>query len=67
MNYYSNDIFNNIQSLYTDFEQGKAAFWRMFDGSLYNDTRRKYNAVGAFMDIYDKVKDKQVFSNRVVG
>lgn len=30
----------------------------MFDHKLYRECRRKYSAIGAFPEIYDKIKSK---------
>lgn len=30
----------------------------MFDHQLYRECRRKYNAIGAFPEIYDKIRSK---------
>jgi delta24-sterol reductase len=44
------------QCLYAVTEQTRAEFWQMFDRTLYEQVREKYGAVGAFMDVFDKVK-----------
>jgi Delta24-sterol reductase len=44
------------QCLYAVTEQTRDEFWRMFDRTLYDQVRAKYGAVGAFMDVFDKVK-----------
>lgn len=44
------------QCLYAVTEQTRSEFWQMFDRTLYDAVREKYGAVGAFMDVFDKVK-----------
>ncbi|OAA73049.1 24-dehydrocholesterol reductase [Akanthomyces lecanii RCEF 1005] len=46
------------QLLYTDSFMTRTEFEEMFDHQLYRECRRKYNAIGAFPEIYDKVKSK---------
>ena len=47
---------HSYQCLYAVTEQTRAEFWQMFDRTLYEKVRAKYGAVGAFMDVFDKVK-----------
>ncbi|KAI5073424.1 hypothetical protein GOP47_0011437 [Adiantum capillus-veneris] len=47
---------NGYQALYTVTELCEADFWRMFDGTLYSECRRKYKALGTFMSVYYKSK-----------
>ncbi|MBX3251856.1 MAG: FAD-binding oxidoreductase [Myxococcales bacterium] len=47
---------DGYQCLYAVTEQSRDEFWEMFDRTLYEQVREKYGAVGAFMDVYDKVK-----------
>ncbi|KJZ70642.1 hypothetical protein HIM_09962 [Hirsutella minnesotensis 3608] len=46
------------QLLYADCFMTRAEFEEMFDHKLYRESRRKYNAIGAFPEIYDKIKSK---------
>ncbi|RCI12967.1 hypothetical protein L249_0489 [Ophiocordyceps polyrhachis-furcata BCC 54312] len=46
------------QLLYADCFMTRAEFEEMFDHSLYRQCRRKYKAIGAFPEIYDKIKSK---------
>ena len=41
--------------LYADTYMTKAEFWQMFDNSLYEWLRVKYDCKGAFPDVYEKV------------
>lgn len=50
------------QCLYAVTEQSEAEFWRMFDRTLYARVRARYGADGAFMDVYDKVRRRDVDS-----
>lgn len=47
---------HGYQALYAVTELSEKDFWRMFDGTLYNECRRKYKAVGTFMSVYYKSK-----------
>jgi len=47
---------HGYQCMYAVTEQTRAEFWQMFDGTLYEKVRAAYGAVGAYMDVYDKVK-----------
>jgi delta24-sterol reductase len=47
---------SGYQCLYAVTEQTRSEFWQMFDRTLYDVVREKYQAAGAFMDVYDKVK-----------
>jgi Delta24-sterol reductase len=47
---------DSYQCLYAVTEQSREEFWQMFDRKLYDEVREKYAAVGAFMDVFDKVK-----------
>lgn len=47
---------HGFQPQYTVSELTEKKFWRMFDGSLYESCRRKYGAVGTFMNLYYKSK-----------
>ncbi|RZR92736.1 hypothetical protein BHM03_00021091 [Ensete ventricosum] len=41
---------------YSVSELSENNFWRMFDRELYDHCRRKYKAIGTFMDVYYKSK-----------
>lgn len=41
--------------LYADTYMTRDEFWSMFDRTLYNAMRMKYEAEGVFVDVYDKV------------
>jgi delta24-sterol reductase len=45
-----------FQTLYAVTEQTRSEFWQMFDRTLYEQVRTRYGALGAFMDVYDKIK-----------
>ncbi|PKU75870.1 delta(24)-sterol reductase [Dendrobium catenatum] len=47
---------HGFQPQYAVSELSEKDFWRMFDGSLYEQCRRKYGSVGTFMSIYYKSK-----------
>eukprot|EP00250_Pteridium_aquilinum_P007496 c17201_g1_i1 orf=274-2031(+) len=47
---------HGYQALYTVTELSEEDFWRMFDGTLYNECRHKYKALGTFMSVYYKSK-----------
>lgn len=47
---------NGFQPQYSVSELSEKNFWRMFDGAHYEYCRRKYGAVGTFMDVYYKCK-----------
>jgi delta24-sterol reductase len=51
---------NAYQCLYAVTEQSEPEFWRMFDRRLYARVRAAYGAEGAFMDVYDKVRRRDV-------
>ena len=44
--------------LYADSHLTKVEFQKMFDHSLYEKVRTKYNAKSAFPEVYDKVNRK---------
>jgi delta24-sterol reductase len=46
------------QATYAVSEQSREEFWKMFDGTLYRNVRKKYGAESVFMDTYDKVHGK---------
>src|SRR6266516_2707605 len=45
-----------VQVMYADTFQTRAEFESMFDHTLYRECRKKYNAEGAFPEVWDKVK-----------
>lgn len=47
---------HGFQPQYAVSELSEKNFWRMFDGGLYEECRRKYKAVGTFMSLYYKSK-----------
>ncbi|XP_074564895.1 delta(24)-sterol reductase-like [Curcuma longa] len=47
---------HGFQPQYTVSELTEKNFWRMFDGSHYEQCRQKYGAVGTFMSVYYKSK-----------
>ncbi|KAK8921404.1 Delta(24)-sterol reductase [Platanthera zijinensis] len=47
---------HGFQPQYAVSELTEKNFWRMFDGGLYEQCRRKYGAVGTFMSVYYKSK-----------
>lgn len=47
---------HGFQPQYAVSELSEKDFWRMFDGSLYEQCRRKYGCVGTFMSVYYKSK-----------
>jgi delta24-sterol reductase len=47
---------HGYQALYAITELNREDYNKMFDRTLYNQVRKKYNAIGTFMDSYDKVK-----------
>lgn len=49
---------HGYQTLYAYTELSEQDFWKMFDKTLYEKCRKKYKAVGRFMDVYYKVGQK---------
>lgn len=49
---------HGYQTLYAMTELNEDDFWKMFDKTLYEKCRNKYNAIGHFMDVYYKVGRK---------
>ncbi|XP_008797923.2 delta(24)-sterol reductase-like [Phoenix dactylifera] len=47
---------HGFQPQYSVSELTEQNFWRMFDRSLYDQCRKKYKALGTFMDVYYKSK-----------
>lgn len=47
---------HGFQPQYSVSELSEHNFWRMFDRSLYDQCRKKYKALGTFMDVYYKSK-----------
>lgn len=47
---------HGFQPQYAVSELTEKNFWRMFDGSHYEQCRHKYGAVGTFMSVYYKSK-----------
>jgi len=47
---------HGFQPQYSVSELSEKNFWRMFDASHYEHCRRKYGAIGTFMDVYYKCK-----------
>ncbi|XP_064935076.1 delta(24)-sterol reductase-like isoform X1 [Musa acuminata AAA Group] len=47
---------HGFQPQYSVSELSEDNFWRMFDRELYDHCRRKYKAIGTFMDVYYKSK-----------
>ena len=47
---------HSFQPQYAVSELSEKNFWRMFDAGLYEQCRRKYNAIGTFMSVYYKSK-----------
>jgi delta24-sterol reductase len=46
---------NGFQMLYADTYMTREEFRSMFDHSLYDELRKKYDAIDAFPEVYDKV------------
>ena len=44
--------------MYADSYMTKEEFREMFDHTLYDEMRQKYNCFGAFPDVYEKVNKK---------
>ena len=55
MEKYTRDV-KGYQLLYADTFMTREEFREMFDHTLYDRVRKKYNAEGAFPEIYDKIK-----------
>ncbi|WKX97643.1 hypothetical protein Q1695_013367 [Nippostrongylus brasiliensis] len=47
---------NGVTVVHRGTEMSRAEFWEMFDSSLYEWLRVKYNCKEAFLDVYDKVR-----------
>ena len=50
---------HGYQTLYAVTELNETDFWKMFDKTLYEKCRKRYGAVGNFMDVYYKVGKKK--------
>jgi hypothetical protein len=50
--------FSRFQMMYADSYMTRDEFEQMFDHTLYKETRRKFEAPGAFPEVYDKVNKK---------
>ena len=48
-------IFFSFQMMYADSYMSKEEFREMFDHTLYDEMREKYQCTKAFPDVYDKV------------
>ncbi|VDM73137.1 unnamed protein product [Strongylus vulgaris] len=46
---------NGVKMLHGGTQMSRSEFWQMFDSSLYEWLRVKYNCKDAFLDVYDKV------------
>ncbi|KAK6734370.1 hypothetical protein RB195_017883 [Necator americanus] len=46
---------NGVRIMRADTQMSRSEFWQMFDSSLYEWLRVKYNCKEAFADVYDKV------------
>ncbi|VDM52716.1 unnamed protein product [Angiostrongylus costaricensis] len=44
-----------VKMVHGDMRMSRAEFWQMFDSSLYEWIRVKYNCKEAFLDVYDKI------------
>lgn len=47
---------NGVAVVHEGTEMSRSEFWQMFDSSLYEWLRVKYNCKEAFLDVYDKVR-----------
>ncbi|XGW08350.1 hypothetical protein V3C99_011012 [Haemonchus contortus] len=47
---------NGVSVVHDGTEMNRSEFWQMFDSSLYEWLRVKYNCKEAFLDVYDKVR-----------
>ncbi|KAK5972796.1 hypothetical protein GCK32_012282, partial [Trichostrongylus colubriformis] len=47
---------NGVSVVHGGTEMSRSEFWQMFDSSLYEWLRVKYNCKEAFLDVYDKVR-----------
>ncbi|KIH47513.1 FAD binding domain protein [Ancylostoma duodenale] len=47
---------NGVRIMHGDTQMSRSEFWQMFDSSLYEWLRVKYNCKEAFVDVYDKVR-----------
>ncbi|KAI8052131.1 hypothetical protein BDF22DRAFT_690120 [Syncephalis plumigaleata] len=57
MEKFARDV-RGYQLLYADCFMSRDEFEEMFDHTLYRECRKKYKAIGAFPEIYDKTKSK---------
>eukprot|EP00538_Stauroneis_constricta_P012987 CAMPEP_0119552518 /NCGR_PEP_ID=MMETSP1352-20130426/5477_1 /TAXON_ID=265584 /ORGANISM="Stauroneis constricta, Strain CCMP1120" /LENGTH=603 /DNA_ID=CAMNT_0007598759 /DNA_START=265 /DNA_END=2076 /DNA_ORIENTATION=- len=55
MEHWTRDV-SGWQATYTDLFATKKEFRQMFNHTLYDEQRAKYNALDAFPEVYDKVK-----------
>ena len=51
-------FFFSFQMMYADSYMSKEEFRHMFDHTLYDEMRQKYDCFSAFPDVYDKVNKK---------
>ncbi|KAK6051717.1 hypothetical protein COOONC_10779, partial [Cooperia oncophora] len=47
---------NGVSVVHGGTDMSRSEFWQMFDSSLYEWLRVKYNCKEAFLDVYDKVR-----------
>ncbi|PIO69680.1 hypothetical protein TELCIR_08491 [Teladorsagia circumcincta] len=47
---------NGVSVVHNGTTMSRSEFWQMFDSSLYEWLRVKYNCKEAFLDVYDKVR-----------
>lgn len=58
MEEYTREV-GGYQCLYADTFMTREEFREMFDHTLYDRMRVKYNAIGAFPEVYDKIKPER--------
>ena len=63
LQYYSREV-KGYQMMYADSYMTKEEFRFMFDHTLYDEMRERYQCKEAFPDVYDKVNKKARAGNQ---
>lgn len=58
---------HGYQTLYAITELNETDFWKMFDKTLYEKCRKKYGAIGSFMDVYYKIGKKNKSASAIAN
>ncbi|KAG5176936.1 hypothetical protein JKP88DRAFT_189544 [Tribonema minus] len=66
MEAYTRDV-GGYQCLYADTFMSREEFRAMFDHTLYDEVRQKYRALGAFPEVFDKVRPEAGVLSQMEG